>query len=82
VKEPESPETLPVVEAETVAEPPPAEETKSLPRKVTPIRPGKVEAVIPLVHAPDDPGPDLEPEPEPAPAKTDEGWRIPKPFSR
>ena len=29
-----------------------------------------------------DPGPDAEPEPEPTPEKADEGWRIPRPFSR
>ncbi|HTS40106.1 MAG TPA: heme biosynthesis HemY N-terminal domain-containing protein [Xanthobacteraceae bacterium] len=37
-----------------------------------------VEAVIPLVHAPDDPGPDstIEPEASPEPAAPDTWWRI------
>ena len=80
VKEPEAPVPPPVVEAETVTETPPAEKPRPHVRKVTPIRPEKVQAVIPLVHAPDDPGPDPEPEPEPTPEKTDEGWRIPGRF--
>ena len=82
VKEPEPAPLLPAVEAETVAETLAPEKPKSRSRKVTPIRPEKIEAVIPLVHAPDDPGPDPEPEPEPTPEKAEEGWRIPRPFSR
>jgi HemY protein len=35
----------------------------------------KPDAVIPLVHAPDDPGPDLIEEPEPAPEPPPDGWR-------
>jgi len=41
---------------------------------MTPIAP----AVIPLVHAPDDPGPNGDPQPEPEPeidAPPAEGWR-------
>jgi hypothetical protein len=33
------------------------------------------EPIIPLVHAPDDPGPDAYDESEPAPEQTDGGWR-------
>ncbi len=77
------PEPLPVVEAETVAETPPPEKPKPRARKAAAApRPEKIEAVIPLVHAPDDPGPEVEPEPEPTPEKVDDGWRIPRPFSR
>ena len=36
---------------------------------------GKPEPVIPLVHAPDDPGPDAFDESEPAPSQNDNGWR-------
>jgi HemY protein len=37
---------------------------------------GKPAPVIPLVHAPDDPGPESEDENEPAPAQSDGNWRI------
>jgi HemY protein len=36
----------------------------------------KAEPVIPLVHAPDDPGPDSFDETEPAPSQSDGGWKI------
>jgi HemY protein len=53
--------------AEPVVEPPVAEEPRARrARSATPVPP----AVIPLVHAPDDPGPEaeiIEPEPEPEP---------------
>jgi HemY protein len=42
----------------------------------------KVEAVIPLVRVPDDPGPDADLESEPAPEKPAEGWRRLRPFSK
>ncbi len=53
------------------AEPPP---TKAPPRP-KPVPP--VEAVIPLVHVPDDPGPDqqLEADPVPEPTTPSGGWR-------
>ena len=35
----------------------------------------KAEAVIPLVHAPDDPGPDAVEENEPPPEQENGGWR-------
>ncbi|HZC56578.1 MAG TPA: heme biosynthesis HemY N-terminal domain-containing protein [Xanthobacteraceae bacterium] len=35
----------------------------------------KAEPVIPLVHAPDDPGPDAVDETEPEPSQSDGGWR-------
>jgi HemY protein len=34
----------------------------------------KVEPVIPLVHVPDDPGPDVESEQEPVPEPTADNW--------
>ena len=37
-------------------------------------RKSKVEPVIPLVHVPDDPGPDVEPEQEPVPEPTADNW--------
>jgi HemY protein len=37
---------------------------------------GKPAPVIPLVHAPDDPGPEVVDESEPAPAQNDGSWRI------
>ncbi|MGE3147690.1 MAG: heme biosynthesis protein HemY [Pseudorhodoplanes sp.] len=40
----------------------------------------KVEAVIPLIHAPDDPGPDAAAEAEAEPEKRDESWRAARPF--
>jgi HemY protein len=86
VTEPEKPAPPDAIEAETVAaplSPAPAEKPKPRARKPAAVAaPAKIDAVIPLVHAPDDPGPDAEPEPEPTPEKTDEGWRIPRPFSR
>jgi HemY protein len=45
------------------AAPTPKSEPEKRPRKP------KVEAVIPLVHAPDDPGTELEPEPDPQPGQ-------------
>jgi HemY protein len=36
---------------------------------------GKPEPIIPLVHAPDDPGPDVLDESEPVPSQNDNGWR-------
>jgi hypothetical protein len=33
------------------------------------------DAVIPLVHAPDDPGPEIVEEPEPVPEPPQDGWR-------
>jgi hypothetical protein len=32
--------------------------------------------VIPLVHAPDDPGPDAEPEAEPVPESNPDNWKL------
>ena len=67
------------------AEPPPPEPAKPVIRPKTaakavaqPDVPQPVESVIPLVHAPDDPGPDsaLEPDPVPEPASTQaDPWR-------
>jgi HemY protein len=39
-----------------------------------PARKPKVEAVIPLVHVPDDPGPEADPEPEPIPEPSPDRW--------
>lgn len=46
-------------------------------RRVPPPRPAPAEEIVPLVHVPDDPGPDLEPEREPVPERsgTGAGWR-------
>lgn len=41
----------------------------------TPARPG-AEPAIPLIHVPDDPGPEGAEEPEPPPAPRNEGWRF------
>jgi HemY protein len=64
------------------SEPPPIKmEAKPETRQPEPSRPepssgdGKPAPVIPLVHAPDDPGPDAIDESEPAPEQTDGGWR-------
>jgi HemY protein len=60
---------------ETAAPPPLAAEGQG-PRRRAKRPPAKADAVIPLVHAPDDPGlePELEPEPAPEPQPPD-GWR-------
>jgi HemY protein len=61
--------------AETV--PPPAEAAPE-PAKAAPAprraRKPKVEAVIPLVHVPDDPGPEAETEREPVPEQSPDSW--------
>ncbi len=44
-----------------------------MPRARRPRRP-KAETVIPLVHVPDDPGPEAETEPEPVPEQSPDGW--------
>jgi HemY protein len=58
----------------SVESPPSAPEKamRAAPAKRT--RKPKAEAVIPLVHAPDDPGPEAEPEQEPVPEKAPETW--------
>jgi HemY protein len=38
------------------------------------VRKPRVEAVVPLVNVPDDPGPEAEPEPEPMPEQPPDGW--------
>jgi hypothetical protein len=47
--------------------------------RVPGIRPASPEPgghpIIPLVHAPDDPGPDAELEPAPEPTPQEDGWR-------
>jgi HemY protein len=51
---------------------PPARE--SMPASARRPRKPKIEAVIPLLHVPDDPGPEVDAEPEPVPEKPPEGW--------
>jgi HemY protein len=60
------------VEAET---PPAAEPGGPRPRRRAARPARKPDAVIPLVHAPDDPGLEPELEPEPAPEPPPDGWR-------
>jgi hypothetical protein len=45
------------------------------PAAPVPTRPRIADAVIPLIHIPDDPGPDAELEDEPMPERQGEGWR-------
>ncbi len=56
---------------------PPPEHEAAAPRPGAAVTPPKVEAVIPLVHAPDDPGPEAEPVEENQPRATapNGGWR-------
>jgi HemY protein len=65
------------VEARPEAKPPePKPEPRPEPKRPEPgSGDGKPAPVIPLVHAPDDPGPDAIDESEPAPEQTDGGWR-------
>jgi hypothetical protein len=44
-------------------------------RRMQPRPEPKPEAVIPLVHAPDDPGPEVVEEPEPVAEPPQDGWR-------
>jgi HemY protein len=82
--EPEPPAMKPVTA------PPELEKTEALPAIATSVSPSpikspakaeakpieiKPEPVIPLVHAPDDPGPDIVDEIEPDPEQSDGGWR-------
>jgi HemY protein len=72
--------------AESVYEPPPASmpeparlrAVQTAPSSSTVALPPRIEKVIPLVHAPDDPGPEhdaaVEPLPEPAAEPSSEGW--------
>ncbi len=64
---PSPPPAQPIVEVEAPPEPPVrAPEPRAARRSTALPRPApRVEAVIPLVHAPDDPGPEPHPEPEP-----------------
>lgn len=51
-------------------------------RTAAEMRAAKVEAVIPLIRVPDDPGPEPDPAVEPAPAEPAEGWRGLRPYSK
>lgn len=67
----------------SIAAPSASAEIVSSPARTAPAQPtansktadSKPEPVIPLVHAPDDPGPDAYDETEPAAEQTDGGWR-------
>jgi HemY protein len=63
-----APAVPPQAQAETESEPLPETKVESKP-DIDP------EPIIPLVHAPDDPGPDGVDDSEPAPAASDHGWR-------
>jgi HemY protein len=76
------PETAPPVKAAqaAAAQAPPPMEVKAEPKlepepKVAPKPNIKAEPIIPLVHAPDDPGPEGVDDSEPAPAASEDGWR-------
>jgi HemY protein len=81
----EAAEPMPAIEAvpmnavpeppESAEAPPPADREGRMPRRRA-VRPApKAAAVIPLVHAPDDPGLDPDLEPEPAPEPQPDRWR-------
>jgi HemY protein len=73
---PKAAETVPPVESKpAVPMPEAAENVTPAPAPKRPRRP-KAETVIPLVHAPDDPGPDPEPEAEPAPETNPDNWKL------
>jgi HemY protein len=81
---PEKPEPVP---AERPFEEPRREiaEKPIVPARLRPAAerpPERVAAVIPLVHVPDDPGPDHEPEPEPMPEKAAESSLLSRLFSK
>jgi HemY protein len=61
-------DTLPPESTSVQAAPARAASAAKRPRKP------KAEAVIPLVHVPDDPGPEAEPEQEPVPEKNADNW--------
>ncbi|MBI4273445.1 MAG: heme biosynthesis protein HemY [Rhizobiales bacterium] len=57
----------------------------SSPRSSSPTadsRPVKTDAIIPLVHVPDDPGPEPDPESDTVPGEPNEGWRGLRPFTK
>lgn len=70
---PESPAPAPA----SVEPVPPAAPPAAAPPPVPPRRPVPTEDIVPLVHVPDDPGPDIEPEREPVPEPSggNAGWR-------
>ncbi|MEA2987179.1 MAG: HemY protein [Alphaproteobacteria bacterium] len=70
VQEPSEPKaaTLPPESTPAPAAPARAASAAKRPRKP------KAEAVIPLVHVPDDPGPEAEPEQEPVPEQNADNW--------
>ena len=70
---PPVPEAPPVAQAEP--EPPPRKSAKSAAKPAAKLKP--VEPVIPLVHAPDDPGPDSTSESDPVPEPTSPPPRAP-----
>jgi HemY protein len=61
-------DSLPPESTPVQAAPAPAASLAKRPRKQ------KADAVIPLVHVPDDPGPEAEPEPEPVREKNADNW--------
>jgi len=73
------PSLRPAAEPITVAPPVPQARAEPPPRKSakSAAKPKPVEPVIPLVHAPDDPGPEMPAEPESVPEPpADTWWRI------
>jgi len=75
---PKAVEAVPPVEskpATPASEVAPAEQTAKAPAPKRPRKP-RAETVIPLVHAPDDPGPDPEPEAEPVPESNPDNWKL------
>lgn len=70
VAEPEEKPAVPAQSAPAAAQP---AGTSTAPRAKRARKP-KVETVIPLVHVPDDPGPEAEAEPEPIPEQSPDGW--------
>jgi HemY protein len=75
---PKAVEAVPPVEskpAPAAPEPAPAEKVAAATAPKRSRKP-KAETVIPLVHAPDDPGPDPEPEAEPGPESNPDNWKL------
>ena len=71
-----SSQAIDIAPAQLTANEAPLAEAASRRRKRAQTKPEpKPDAVIPLVHAPDDPGPEIIEEPEPVPEPPQDGWR-------
>jgi len=73
---PRAVEAVSPVESKPAAPAPAAAPAEKATETSAPKRARKAKAVIPLVHAPDDPGPDPEPEAEPVPESTPDNWKL------